>query len=414
MAKIQFPVTKRKGVLVAVLGALCIIAIIFVARFAFSTGRTVAMSGEDEYVLLAENSSGLRCIQKDYSVFMLLPPGNTIKVQVFQRGKNKARLVTQGITVHYEVLCNTESASKNNFWEYAQKYGYKVHPNEGITGNKLKGECVLSKDGKYYVAANIPVIPYNDGSSELNAYQLARVWATNDSSGLMIAQQPNVVLPVSDEMLCSSCHGNKNTNVTILKAHDEHSHTRLYGDYIKGILYKCSDCHQDNAVGAKGIPEAMPLSQAMHGFHADKMNLSKINPNCYNCHPGPTTQCYRGRMHAADISCADPKCHGDMAAIAKSQKEGRQAWRQEVDCAQCHDPKYAVNPGLLYMDSYLLNPPRQKMADLILCESCHNSPHAEWTSTLDADNSLAIGLQGYAGPIDKCSVCHNGKGTMHR
>lgn len=414
MAKSRFLVVKHKGIILAVLAILCVIAIFFAARSVFSAGGSVPTSGGDPYVLLAASSSGMRCIQKDYSVFLILPPGNTIKVQVFKREKNKAILVTEGITVHYEVLSNTESAAKNNFWEYAAKYGYKVQPDEGLTGNKLQGECVLSQDQKYYVATDIPVIPYNDGSKELNPYQLARVWATDNSTGLLLAQQPKVVLPVSDEMLCSSCHGAKNTDQAILKAHDEHSHTRLYDDYKKGILYKCSDCHKDNSIGAKGIPEAMPLSQAIHGFHADKMNLSKISPNCYSCHPGPQTQCYRGRMLAANVSCADARCHGDMANIAKTQKEGRQAWLQEVDCANCHDPKYAVNPDKLYMNSYLLNAPRQKMSDLILCESCHNSPHAEWASTLDVDNSVPIGLQGHAGPIEKCIVCHKGKGKVHR
>jgi hypothetical protein len=42
----------------------------------------------------------------------------------------------------------------------------------------------------------------------------------------------------------------------------------------------------------------------------------------------------------------------------------------------------------------------------IHCEACHGSPHAEGPSTQARDNLQAEGLQGHAGVIDTCSVCH--------
>jgi hypothetical protein len=56
------------------------------------------------------------------------------------------------------------------------------------------------------------------------------------------------------------------------------------------------------------------------------------------------------------------------------------------------------------------------------CQSCHGAQHAEWPSTLAADNAVPIQVQGVAGIIGKpnCTGCHvaGGKipasGTVHR
>ena len=158
----------------------------------------------------------------------------------------------------------------------------------------------------------------------------------------------------------------------------------------------------------------LPLSEAMHGFHADKMELSNITPLCSTCHPGPVTKCYRGRMFIAGITCYDPNCHGDMENIAKTQAEGREAWLQEPDCSACHGAAYGANPDTLYRNSYLMNAPSKEMNGIIQCESCHNSPHVIWKSSLDKDNLLPISLQRFADYIKKCSVCHEGKGAIHQ
>ncbi len=117
-------------------------------------------------------------------------------------------------------------------------------------------------------------------------------------------------------------------------------------------------------------------------------------------------------MSKSGISCVNSKCHGDMTNIAVSQSKGREAWLQEPNCSNCHKDKYGVNTGLLYRNSYLLNS-NAEMNGFILCISCHNSPHAEWASQNPKDNLLPISLQGFAGFIEKCSVCHEGAGLIH-
>ncbi|HWA06037.1 MAG TPA: T9SS type A sorting domain-containing protein, partial [Ignavibacteria bacterium] len=42
----------------------------------------------------------------------------------------------------------------------------------------------------------------------------------------------------------------------------------------------------------------------------------------------------------------------------------------------------------------------------LLCSSCHGSPHAIYPTTQPNDNLQSIRVQGHAGVIDDCMVCH--------
>lgn len=406
---------KGKTIILAAACFFFCLGLVFIFMNYFSkNGQASLQQQNSDYVILAANDLGMHCYQPDYSSFLLLPPGNNLKVQVFRNEREQAKLVNSGIEVSYQIIDNTTSADKINFWDYSKDYGYDVAPNIGITGNGLSGKMKLSEDGKYYEATAIPVTPYNDGSTKLNPYQLASITVTNSKTDMELAKINDIVVPVSNEMDCGICHGTTNTDLNILKKHDELSKTQLLTDLAKGKRYKCSDCHQENVLGAPGKLGVLPLSQAMHGFHADKMTGSDVKPECYSCHPGPISQCYRGVMYAEGISCVDSKCHGDMANIAKTQAEGRKAWLQEPNCSNCHGNKYGVNTGQLYRNSYLLNNENVEMNGIILCESCHNSSHAEWKSTIQKDNLLPTRLLGYPSFIDKCSVCHEGTGVIHQ
>ena len=146
---------------------LCIVLLWGASRYVKSI-QTLSLQTGDEYVILANNDLGMHCMQSDYSTFLIFPPGNNLVVQVFAKGKEEAHLITSGITLEYEVNNNTSSANKVNFWEYAKDYGFNIEPDEGITGNKLKGTLALSKDKKYFEATAIPVVPYNDNQKQKN------------------------------------------------------------------------------------------------------------------------------------------------------------------------------------------------------------------------------------------------------
>jgi hypothetical protein len=376
-----------------------------------TTGSTADYppAGESECTVLAVNDLGMHCIQPGYSAMMILPPANFLHVQVFKKGGEGARLVTSGITVEYAVNGLGDPSTHTDFWTYAKDYGFNVEPGKGVTGNGLSGTMTLSKDGPFWEATAIPVVPY-DAQGGFNAYPTCTV-TVKDSSGTTLAVQPTVVLPVSDEMNCQNCHQKTDTFKSILAVHDKLSKTTLASDLDQGTRHACNECHADPVLGAKGQAGVKSLSEAMHGFHAPKMaTMNTLQETCYNCHPGQKTQCLRGAMAAAGKTCSDPKCHGSIDNVASTVAGGRQPWLNEPDCGGCHSN--AANPNTLYRNSYLQNGP-EDMNGIILCESCHNGTHSEWKSTLAVDNSLPLYLQGSAGAIGTCTVCHQGSGKIH-
>ncbi len=356
------------------------------------------------YVIFAWNDLGMHCDQDDYSNFCVLPPFNTLHVQVFRRGGD-AGLMTSGITVSYAFPKKTNSTLHTNFWTYAPQFGWNVPPNVGITGTPLAGNMSLDSKGVGFVATGIPITPYDDDGT-WDPYGTA-VITVKDSSGNVL-QSANVVAPVSTEMMCSNCHGTTNTQLNILQAHDSHNGTTLAADQASGVVHLCGSCHQDNALGTPGQAGVESLSLAMHNFHKDKMNTtataSGTTPDCYNCHPGPKTECMRGIMYRAGKSCHD--CHGDMYGMTNSLLSGRQPWLQEPQCGSCHDASHAENSNTHYRNSVLLNGPDGDMNNRIYCEACHNSTHGEYTTSNPADTSITQKFQGDTYWIWNCDVCH--------
>jgi Carboxypeptidase regulatory-like domain len=373
-------------------------------------GNTTAQipASSMDYVILAWNDLGMHCAQDDYSYFLILPPFNTLHVQVMKRGEG---IVTNGISVKYEFPTKTNSTAHTNFWTYAPKYGWNnLAPNVGITGTPLNGTMTLDENGLGYVATGIPITPYDDEGT-WNPYGQAVITVVDSATGTVL-QTANVVAPISTELNCSNCHGIENPFLNILMMHDKNSGTTLAADQAAGILHLCAECHGDNALGLAGKPGVENLSQAMHNFHKDKVIASADSgaAACYNCHPGPKTQCLRGEMYHAGIVCQD--CHGDMKGMAAGLQAGRKPWLEEPRCGNCHGPSYSENPNTLYRNSVFLNSPDvmnnpSKMNGKLYCEACHNSTHAEFRSTNLADSSIPLKFQGDNYWIWNCYVCHN-------
>lgn len=362
------------------------------------------------YTVLAWNDLGMHCDQDDYSYFMVLPPYNTLHAQVFKRDGGD---ISTGVKVSYAFPKKTNSALHTNFWDYASQYGFNVPANVGISGTPLAGDMKLDSSGRGYVAEGIPITSYDDDGT-WDPYGTATI-TVKDSSGKML-QTADVVAPVSTEMMCSNCHGTTNPQLDILKKHDARSGTTLAADQAKGIVHACAECHADNALGAAGKPGVENLSLAMHKFHAQNASIPATTDGCYNCHPGPKTNCLRGIMSRAGKGCVD--CHGDIAKVASSIENGHQPWLNEPKCADCHDSKHQENDGTLYRFSVLQNALKSDMNNKIYCEACHNRTHAEYTTAINADTSITKKFQGDNYWIWNCTVCHSDESydgqTMHR
>jgi hypothetical protein len=346
--------------------------------------------------VLAWNDLGMHCDQDSYRYFMVLPPFNTIRAQVFADGDLKTKY-----TVSYAFARKSNSTLHTDFWTYAPSFGYSLAPNVGLTGNGMTGTMKKDSRGLGYIAEGIPVTPYNDDGT-WDPYGKATL-TVRDSHGTVVATQ-DVVVPVSTEMSCNTCHGSS-PEVDILTRHDDSNGTSLLADAESGHPHACSECHADNALGAAGRSSLPSLSLAMHRKHDGK--IANTTAGCYTCHPGPKTQCQRGIMARAGKTCVS--CHGTMTSVWQSAANGRRPWLDEPKCGTCHGSKYAENSGTLFRDSVLKNT-HEDMGGKIYCEACHNSTHAEYVSARADDAVVPKSVQGNSYWIYNCQVCHKGGG----
>ena len=356
--------------------------------------RNKAEAADGTYKILAWNDLGMHCYNRDFADLAVLPPYNTLWVQVIKAG-DPPTLVTSGITVEYFYADNTYSVGKTNFWTYSkQLFGVTLSPNVGLKGKGLSGTMDFS--GDHYVAEGIPVTEFSDSApTTSDPYQLATVVVKDSATGAELART-RVVTPVSSEMRCDTCHsdggeaspdkptGKVETN--ILQLHDEEEGTNLMAS--RPVL--CANCHGSNALGAPGKPGLPSLSNAMHDKHEDK------SPNtlagCYNCHPGPKTQCLRDAMSMKGMTCID--CHGGMSTV----KENPNPWLNEPRCDTCHNSgQYNQNHSLYRFSTEHGG---------LYCEACHDSTHAIAPSREGNDAIKFNILQGKDGPVDQCQVCH--------
>ena len=348
-----------------------------------------------DYMVFAWNDLGMHCLNPTYDKAVILPPYNTIWVEVVKRGDPPTR-VTEGITVTYKIKNNTSSYDKREyggFWDNVETlFGTPLSNDTGLNlknpdqHNGLEGEMAVFDD--HFEAVGIPMVPVND-AGKWNPFQVA-VITVKDAAGKVLAKTEATV-PTSDEINCAKCHGDDPFE-NIMARHDEDNGTDLTGT----TPFICAKCHGSPALGQTEKGEAgLFLSEAVHGFHADK------DAACYDCHPGKETQCSRSLAHTADDgNCTT--CHGQMAKVASSiSDDGRIPWAGEPKCADCHDDVGDVDTGdTLYRNA--------KGHGGLSCPACHGSPHAQVPSREVPDNHQAEQYQSVSLPMGSCRVCHTG------
>ena len=351
----------------------------------------------------------------------------------------------------------------------------------------------------WFSAPGVPITDVDD-TGRRNSYPLQRVQAVDPMSGRVMATV-DAVVPVSTEVDCRDCHAlgevgadpaarsadvgfvaprsadrrdvERAAKINIVRLHDFRHGTALEAE----APLVCAGCHRSNALAAIGGPQGDParssMSEAMHAHHGrlqvdasgalvrdpagDPVLLDPYSPggiplvpegndvpmeeNCFQCHPGKETQCFRGAMFEAGLTCSG--CHGGMLAVGgvfeldRTGGGAREPWVDEPRCESCHtgdardhlpgplvrtvafdpaDPaatptvatnrRFAETPGTLYRNSL------DAHAGLA-CEACHGSPHAIWPNPDPRanDNVTSVQLQGHRGTIFECSTCHDGFGT---
>ncbi len=422
-----------------------------------------------DYIVIAWNDLGMHCVDRDFSVFSILPPYNTIHAQVIKRGYEPEKLTDASVKVYYSAApdndgsINSTSRDKTNFWDYVEKlFNKKLSPDIGLEGYAMASttphHMEFTADYDMFLAEGLPAVPYDDNDLKFDPYPLVKV-EVKSLRGTTLATT-TTVMPVSDEMNCKACHGSNSGNTdalpkqpendpdpekdfrwNVLKKHDEENQAKitqaildqlaskgynyqssLYQTAKNGTPILCSACHKSNALPGSGVNGVPPLTQAMHSKHATPIASSGKTGKaaCYMCHPGPKTNCERGAMHELDCQ----NCHGTMADVGSSNREG---WFDMPTCQQCHQQgkryhtvfENDVIGGTLrqVVNSRFKTKPDTPIPGKSLyrfskghgglqCSACHGSPHAEYPTIMDKDNQQVIALQGYKGNIRECSVCH--------
>jgi hypothetical protein len=440
--------------------------------------RGLPMPGPSgNYQVLAFNDLGMHCYDKDFSVWSALPPFNVIHAQVVRKGSTPVLLDDSQVKVFYTPVAdstgsvNSTSAGKTNFWDFVyQLFGINLAVDGGILGADMPGSQRYAQPlGEYdpayhwFTAAGIPITSIDD-QGNYNQYPMMRILAYDKATGTLLAYT-DIVLPVSDEMHCSSCHATGGTaadDSTAARygisswsqyANAERSyrenililHDGAYGTNLKNSQpVLCASCHYSPALdlsgaGPQGPQTGLPMfSYAIHGRHGhtrDNQLPSDTDPaiipedgrtSCYSCHPGSETKCLRGAMGNAGINCQD--CHGGLLAVSATHGGDRTPWLDEPKCQSCHTgdavqnsgairfaqaydpadrsaaPRLAVNKRFAEPDTQLFR--FSNGHGNVACESCHGSTHAIWPTSQSNDNATAIMLQGHAGTIVECSTCH--------
>lgn len=340
------------------------------------------------YALIAVNDLGMHCMQDDYSEFCVLPPFNTIRAQLIQRG-NPPQIVEDGVEVRYTLPGQQRVADQSNFWVHATAlFGVDLPPGVGLFGAKTSGTMVPTGHG-IFEATGVPVLSADD-DGRLDPYPLALVTA---SGPLGNAYAPPVV-PVSSEMSCSFCHGTEGGSIasSFLTSHDQLHGTNLMAQ--RPVL--CASCHADPALGAPGVPGVSNLSSAMHLSHAPRVAALGLQNECYACHPGVRSQCQRDLHMSEGVGCI--QCHGGMNAVGSPS---RQPWVDQPRCSNCHEAdeeREFEQPGVLFKDSIGHGGVR--------CVTCHGSPHAMIRATTPVDNFQWNRIAGETEPLEKCTTCH--------
>jgi len=245
--------------------------------------------------------------------------------------------------------------------------------------------------------------------------------------------------------------------LNILKLHDERRDQVAYAPILTAQGYNpnglyasvvndghpvlCAHCHLSEALPGSGYANVPRLTRAVHATHASVMdpalNLTLDNVAhrgaCYRCHPGSTTHCLRGAMGSATnldgtmmMQCQS--CHGTMSQVGAAARLG---WLDEPNCQACHSGTATSNSGQIRytsvfdIDGTMRIPANRTFATAanapgpgyslyrfssghggMKCAACHGSTHAEYPSSHPNDNVQSIALQGHAGVIAECGVCH--------
>jgi hypothetical protein len=252
------------------------------------------------YKVLAYNDLGMHCACPGSETFLVLPPFNTIRAQVFQYGGNDPVVVSSGVNVTYSMLDNNENDNYlintdpyyKNIIAFAPKMfpGYQPVVNgkvNSLSNAGLAGNMTYNATPMAWEVVGVPAFPVPTGTSsdvmndpfssanpKRTPYLTAQIKVTDSVSGTVLATA-NTTVPVAFGGCCP-CHlrlasangytadprGSFNymgkLHATVASAGRtvskiDFSLIDVDGDGVGGPI-RCSICHWDPAMGESVAP----------------------------------------------------------------------------------------------------------------------------------------------------------------
>jgi len=145
----------------------------------------------------------------------------------------------------------------------------------------------------------------------------------------------------------------------------------------------CARCHGSNALGYPGIRAPQPVEG-----HAREARVH--HNDCYQCHPGPATQCLRDVM-AVQHGLTCQSCHGTVRNVAQSIEDGGGRGSMSRAAAPVTAPTTRSRRDALS--------PLGHGHGGLYCSACHSSPHAILPSREERDNRQNVALQATRAPF---------------
>ena len=157
--------------------------------------------------VLAFNDLGMHCMDREFSVFSILPPFNVVHSQVVLRDADGRPYLADDIDVDvfYDAVTdpsgsrNSYSAgvAKTDFWLYANSlFGVNLTAGQGLTGLYMPDDDPLNRGAQpmdysasagWFSAEGIPITPVDDNLAT-NTYPLLQIAAHDKTSGSKIGQ----------------------------------------------------------------------------------------------------------------------------------------------------------------------------------------------------------------------------------
>ncbi|MFP5259311.1 MAG: hypothetical protein ACLGQH_09835 [Acidobacteriota bacterium] len=383
---------------------------------------------DPDHQVFAFNDLGMHCYDKDFSVFSLLPPFNIVHAQVVNKATKPILLNDTQINFTYSAIAdpsgsiNTTSIGKTNFWTYLTKlFGVTQPLDTGILGYKMPNAnfgpqplAPYDPNYKWFSATGVPLTNIDD-KRNVNSFPMMNILA-EDKISLAWSTSLNIVLPVSSEMNCVSCHETaafvplnpgsasdaspppRLTSLTpdsfstnpdadirfrenILILHDAFNATTLHDQYLAGNPTLCASCHYSKALDLEGTGPQGPqlnhiyLSNGMHKHHGTAWPMmdgigTYVVPipgtgvtQCYYCHPGNDTQCLRSVMAVNGMQCQS--CHGELLQVGGFTPQLGQPGFVDPYLPNVNDPSLVVKLTTTGAQ-------RRPWVDMPKCQSCHS------------------------------------------